>query len=208
MPVHPTVIITSCRPGAEADPVMGVLDRSRELGRALALCNLPMVVVRSAGEHPPALPHEAASHSVCTFEPRSPNPLDQHTEALIEGVLLSARSPGWVWVPADTPMLRCATVCAVASELRHASLVHAEHAHSAGIPLGIGPELYSELIHLEGYADLLKLRARYPALAVPTADPGVLMSEVGRMRVPALPALPTLGHPSPHALPHSGRSWR
>jgi len=187
MPAPPTVIITSGSNSAGRDGTVTMLEQARELARSLAACNMPIVLVTNEpGLHPAALSNDA-SLSVCVIHPHARSPLDQHIEALIEGVLFSARSPGWVWVPADTPMLRCDTVSAVADKLGNASLTHAEHDQRAGVPLGIGAELYSEVIHLCGYTDLLRLRSRYPAVAVPTHDPGVLMSEVGRVG-PAPPA--------------------
>lgn len=188
MPAQPTIIVTSCHHRAGQGEVVGKLDRSWELARALTACRLPVVLVTSETRLQPATLGHGQHFNVCVVRPHAVRSLDQHIEALIEGVLLSARSAGWVWVPADTPMLRHETVMAVADKLGHASLTHAEHDQRAGIPLGIGPELYSELIHLNGYSDLLRLRSRYPALAVPTQDPGVLMSAVGGL-TPAFPVV-------------------
>lgn len=181
MPTQPTLLITSCRQEFRSDGVACTADHIWALVGSLRACRLPMVVVAAqAGEQGwPMDPH--APVSVCRFQSPASDPLDSHVEALIEGVLFSARSPGWVWIPADMPLLDHATVAAVAAALRTASLTHAEHAQRAGVPLGVGQELYSELIHLGGYHDLQRLRWRYPAQAVPCKDPGVLMSEVGRL---------------------------
>jgi len=70
----------------------------------------------------------------------------------------------------------------VAEGLKSNPLVHAEHAQQIGIPLGVGAELFSELVQLSSHRDLQRLRSRYPAMSVAVNDPGVMMSEAGRLQ--------------------------
>ena len=51
---------------------------------------------------------------------------------------------------------------------------YAQHQGRPGHPLGFAPELYSELMALDGDAGVRRLLARYPAAAVEVDDPGVL----------------------------------
>lgn len=190
-----TVIITSCEGNATpTPPPVATFDMAWELCRTLAPCGLPIVLVMDgAFEH--ANIHQSENTTLYPAKLNAAHPLDRHVEALIEGVLFSARSSGWIWIPCDTPMMRCATVLAVAEVLRSHPLVHAEHAQQAGIPLGIGTELYSELVQLNGHRDLLRLRTRYPARPVSVNDPGVVMSQAGRMMTHALPDVTPLRPP-------------
>lgn len=173
MPAPPTVIITSCQ--NSANPLI-------DIGGVDSACGLQIVLVTN---------DQAARPSQAWIEPQTTlhrvslgclNPLDQHVEALIEGVMLSATSRGWIWVPSDTPMMRWATVMAVAEGLKSNPLVHAEHGQEAGIPLGVGAELFSELLKLSSHRDLQRFRSRYPAMSVSVNDPGVTMSEAGRLQ--------------------------
>jgi CTP:molybdopterin cytidylyltransferase MocA len=187
-----TVIITACEGYATPmTPPVATFDMARELCRTLLPCGLSIVLVMDGASE-----HANTQHSEnTTFYPVELNavhPLDRHVEALVEGVLFSARSPGWIWIPFDTPMMRWATVQAVAEVLQSHPLVHAEHAQQAGIPLGIGAELYSEVVQLNGHRGLQRLRARYPARAVPVNDPGVVMSRAGRMMAHAPPSVTPL----------------
>jgi CTP:molybdopterin cytidylyltransferase MocA len=177
----PTVIITSCRDNAGQPDAMTSFDLAWGLAQILTPCGLPIVLVTdgalratTAASVGQTTVHQARLHTL--------HPLDRHIEALVEGVLLSAHAPGWIWLPSDTPMMRPLTVSTVAQSLASNPLVHAEHIQQAGIPLGVGAELYSELIQLGGHRDLQRFRARYPALAVPVSDPGVVMSVAGSMR--------------------------
>ena len=146
----PTVIVTACNPSEDWDRTSALFDQSLALANKLSECGLPLLMVTDQGnpERPRLMPECATLHRTRL---ESLNVLDRHVEALVEGVLLSSRSAGWIWVPSDTPMLSPMTVLAVANALNSCPLAHAEHARQGGIPLGVGSEFYSELIQLGGY---------------------------------------------------------
>lgn len=189
----PTVIVTDCVSADVFDEAWPQPDRSLALAQTLRTCGLPILVVTD--QAPTTLGASPGGLALHHLRLQAMHVLDRHIEALIEGVLLTSRSPGWIWVPADTPMLSPITVLAVANALRVSPLVHAEHAQQEGIPLGVSPEFFSELIQLNGYRDMARFRNRYPAQAVPVSDVGVAMSDSGSLNAampPAWPAVPQL----------------
>jgi hypothetical protein len=193
----PTIIVTACVAADVRDEAWPLFDRSLALAQTLGACGLPILVVTD--QEPTALGALPAGPVLHHLSPAAMHVLDRHIEALIEGVLLTSRSPGWIWVPADTPMLSPKTVLAVANALRASPLVHAEHAQQEGIPLGVGSEFFSELIQLTGHRDMARFRTRYPALAVSVSDVGVAMSESGSLNAATPPLWPGLPHLTPGA---------
>jgi len=194
----PTVIVTACSPLDGRGGASAWLDRSLALAEELRDCGLPILLLTDQATSTDGS-HDLASPMLHSLQLASRHPLDRHVEALIEGVLLSARAPGWIWVPSDTPILSPKSVLAVAMALSACQLVHAEHAQQGGIPLGIGAEYYSELMQLSGHRDMLRFRTRYPAVAIAVPDPGVIMSECGHAGMSPAPLLQLA---SPTTRPH------
>ena len=95
-----------------------------------------------------------------------------HSIAL--GVVARADSPGWLILPADMPLVRPATLLAVAAALSQHPVAYAQHNGRRGHPVGFAAELYSELMLLSGDIGANRVVARYPALGVDVDDPGVL----------------------------------
>ncbi len=95
--------------------------------------------------------------------------------SIAAGVAASADSPGWLLLPADMPMVRPATLLAVAAALEHHAVAYAQHHGRRGHPVGFSAELYSELIRLTGDEGARRIVARYPAVGVDVDDPGVLV---------------------------------
>jgi len=84
-------------------------------------------------------------------------------------------SQGWLVLPGDMPLVRPTTLVAVALALDHHPIAFAQHQGRRGHPVGFGAELYSELTALAGDEGARRLVARYPAFAVETDDPGILV---------------------------------
>jgi molybdenum cofactor cytidylyltransferase len=95
--------------------------------------------------------------------------------SIAAGVAARADSPGWLLLPADMPMVRPATMLAVAAALENHPVAYAQHQGRRGHPVGFAAELYSELMMLSGDEGARRIVARYPAIGVDVDDPGVLL---------------------------------
>ena len=83
--------------------------------------------------------------------------------SIAAGVAARADSPGWLLLPGDMPMVRPATLLAVAAALEHHPVAYAQHQGRRGHPVGFAAELYSELMMLSGDEGARRIVARYPA---------------------------------------------
>lgn len=95
--------------------------------------------------------------------------------SIAAGVAARADSPGWLLLPGDMPMVRPATMLAVAAALEHHPVAYAQYQGRRGHPVGFAAELYSELMMLSGDEGARRIVARYPAIGVDVDDPGVLL---------------------------------
>jgi molybdenum cofactor cytidylyltransferase len=95
--------------------------------------------------------------------------------SIAAGVAARADSPGWLLLPGDMPLVRPATLLAVAAALEHYPVAYAQHHGRRGHPVGFAAELYSELMMLTGDEGARRIVARYPAIGVDVEDPGVLL---------------------------------
>jgi molybdenum cofactor cytidylyltransferase len=95
--------------------------------------------------------------------------------SIAAGVAARADSPGWLLLPGDMPMVRPATLLAVAAALEHHAVAYAQYHGRRGHPVGFSAELYSELIRLAGDEGARRIVARYPAVGVDVDDPGVFI---------------------------------
>ena len=91
------------------------------------------------------------------------------------GVSARADASGWLILPGDMPLIKSATLLAVAAQLEQHPVVYAQYKGRRGHPVGFAAELYSELVTLGGDEGARRLVARYPALGVEVDDPGVLI---------------------------------
>lgn len=91
------------------------------------------------------------------------------------GVQARPHAGGWLVLPADMPLVRPATLQAVARELDRHPVAYAQHGGRRGHPVGFAAELYSELVELSGDQGAQRLVARYPAIGVELDDPGILV---------------------------------
>ncbi len=109
--------------------------------------------------------------------------------SIAAGVAARADSPGWLLLPGDMPMVRPATMLAVAAALEHHPVAYAQYQGRRGHPVGFAAELYSELMMLSGDEGARRIVARYPAIGVDVDDPGVLLDLDTEADLAALRAL-------------------
>lgn len=95
--------------------------------------------------------------------------------SIAAGVSGRPNAMGWLVLPGDMPLVRPATLQAVAGQLAQHAVVYAQHKGRRGHPVGFAAELYSELVALSGDEGARRLVARYPALGLELDDPGVLI---------------------------------
>jgi molybdenum cofactor cytidylyltransferase len=132
-------------------PVVVVTTQSLAAGAAQVVAARDVVVV------PEALAALGMGHSIAA------------------GVAARADSPGWLLLPGDMPMVKPATLLAVAAALEHHPVAYAQYQGRRGHPVGFAAELYSELMMLSGDEGARRIIARYPAVGVEVDDPGVLL---------------------------------
>ncbi len=109
--------------------------------------------------------------------------------SIAAGIAARADAPGWLLLPGDMPMVRPATLLAVAAALEHHPVAYAQYHGRRGHPVGFAAELYSELMMLSGDEGARRIVARYPAIGVDVDDPGVLLDLDTEADLAALRAL-------------------
>ena len=119
--------------------------------------------------------------------------------SIAAGVAARADAPGWLLLPGDMPMVRPATLLAVAAALEHHPVAYAQHQGRRGHPVGFAAELYSELMLLSGDEGARRIVARYPAIGVDVDDPGVLLDLDTEADLLAMRALRDAGALQPRA---------
>jgi molybdenum cofactor cytidylyltransferase len=95
--------------------------------------------------------------------------------SIAAGVSARPHAGGWLVLPGDMPLVRPATLEAVARELDRHPIAYAQHGGRRGHPVGFAAELYSELLGLTGDEGARRLVARYPAFGLELDDPGILI---------------------------------
>jgi molybdenum cofactor cytidylyltransferase len=95
--------------------------------------------------------------------------------SIAAGIAARADAPGWLLLPGDMPMVKPATLLAVAAALEQHPVAYAQYQGRRGHPVGFAAELYSELMMLSGDEGARRIIARYPAVGVDVDDPGVLL---------------------------------
>jgi molybdenum cofactor cytidylyltransferase len=96
-------------------------------------------------------------------------------DSIAAGVAARPAAGGWVLMPADMPLVRPASMTAVANGLGPHPVAYAQFLGRRGHPVAFGVELFSELVRLSGDEGARRILARYPGLAVELDDPGVLL---------------------------------
>ena len=95
--------------------------------------------------------------------------------SIAAGVGAAGDAEGWLIVPGDMPLLRAASMLAVAEAIQQYPVAYAQHRGRQGHPVGFSTELYSELLGLQGDEGARRIVARYPSQAVNLDDPGILI---------------------------------
>ncbi len=95
--------------------------------------------------------------------------------SIAAGVAARPDAAGWLVLPGDMPLVKPASILAVAASLATHPVVFAQHLGRRGHPVGFSAELFSELIQLTGDEGAKRIMARYPSKAVEVGDPGVLI---------------------------------
>lgn len=162
----------------EAHKLAAPLGASSVLGTTLAhvvASHLPVVVVTTQALASLAGSHVASRDIVVlpAADGRSGEPLGMGY-SIAAGVAARAHASGWLMLPGDMPLVRPATLQAVARQLGDHPVAYAQHRGRRGHPVGFSAELYSELVVLTGDEGARRLLARYPAAPVEVPDPGVL----------------------------------
>ena len=138
--------------------------------------HLPVIVVTTEALADLARRHVASRDVVVLPAVGSPGPQPLGMGYSISaGVAARPQAPGWLVLPGDMPLVRSATLVAVANAMEQHPVAYAQHRGRRGHPVGFGAELYSELITLTGDEGARRLVARYPAHGVEVDDPGVLI---------------------------------
>ena len=148
---------------------------AQTLARAIA-SHLRTVVVTTAAFVDVARSSVAARDVVVLADAGNDGGASQGMGASIAaGVRASSDSAGWLVLPGDMPLVRPATLLAVARALDHHAVAYAQHGGRRGHPVGFAAELYPELTELSGDEGARRIIARYPAFAVDLDDPGILV---------------------------------
>ena len=167
MQSRPTVVVLAAGKGSrfkggahKLEQVVGALS---VLGRTLLNAvhsHLPVVVVttpalaalamRVVAENdvvvvPPALAAQGMGYSIAA------------------GIAARADAPGWLLLPGDMPLVRPATMLAVAAALEHHAVAYAQYHGRRGHPVGFAAEDEGVLLDLDTEADLAAIRARHAA---------------------------------------------
>ncbi len=96
-------------------------------------------------------------------------------DSIAAGVSARPGAGGWLVLPADMPLVRSATLTAVAAALGPHPVAYAQYQGRRGHPVAFGSELFSELVRLSGDEGARRVLARFPGQAVEVDDPGVLL---------------------------------
>lgn len=136
------------------------------------------VVVVSSAPLVPMVCHTVAARDVITMSELDgrgrPGPFGMG-HSIAAGVAATGDAEGWLVLPADMPLLRPASILAVADALAHDPVCYAQYRGQRGHPVGFNAELFSELVGLQGDEGARRILARYPSHGVELDDPGVLM---------------------------------
>lgn len=179
MKSRPTIIVLAAGRGTRFHGTQHKL--SQALGASCVLAstlqhalasNLAVMVVTIPSLARLVHEHVATRDVLVLSEPNAPFGMGHSIAA---GVLARSNASGWLVLPADMPLIKPATLRAVAAELEHHPVAFAQHRGLRGHPVGFAAELYSDLVRLTGDQGAQRLVARYPSKEVEVDDPGVLL---------------------------------
>ncbi len=179
MTFRPTIVVLAAGQGRRflgpqhklQQPLRGSSVLATTLSHAIQT-RLPVVVITTAGLAPLVAEQLAGRDTIVVSDAEARRGMG-HTIAT--AVAERATAPGWLVLPADMPLVRPATLLAVAAALEHHPAAYAQYRGRRGHPVGFAAELYSELVLLKGDEGARRLIARYPSFAADVDDPGVLI---------------------------------
>lgn len=141
-----------------------------------AIASRLRVVVVTTSALAPSVHKLIAARDVVTLPDRDaqgrPQPIGMG-HSIAAGVSATGDADGWLILPADMPLVRPATLLAVAEGLERYPVCFAQYRGMQGHPVGFGTELYSELTALQGDEGARRIVARYAAQPIEVDDPGV-----------------------------------
>jgi molybdenum cofactor cytidylyltransferase len=179
MPFRPTILVLAAGQGSRfhggSHKLQQALDGSSVLGttvRHAIESHLPVLVVTTAMLAPLVTGQLATRDMVVISDADARRGMGF---SIAVGVAERAGAPGWLVLPGDMPMVRPATLRAVAGSLTQHPVVFAQYRGRRGHPVGFAAELYSELVALAGDDSLRRIAARYPAHGLEVNDAGVLV---------------------------------
>lgn len=181
MKTPPTIIVLGAGRGSRytgarhklAEPLGGGSVLGCTVRNALA-SGLPVVVVtttRFAGE----MADLVARRDIVVLDAGNGVAPGGMGDSIASGVAARPGAGGWLVMPADMPLVRPATMAAVAGGLGPNPVAYAQYRGRRGHPVAFGAELFSELVRLSGDEGARRVLARYPGWAVDVDDPGVLL---------------------------------
>lgn len=178
----PTIVVLAAGRGSRfigpqhklAQPLGAVTVMGQTIANAMA-SRLPVVVVTTEALSAEAARWVARSELVLLPEAAARGErLLGMGYSLAAGVLARPHASGWLVLPADMPLVRPATLQAVAQALYQHAVVYAQYRGRRGHPVGFSAELYSDLVQLKGDEGARRVMARYPSTGLELDDPGVL----------------------------------
>lgn len=179
MRFRPTILVLAAGfgrrfdgPGHKLEQPLGAATVLGQSLRHAVQTQLPVLCVTTRGMAPLAQQQLALRDVLVLDDAQAAHGMGHSIAA---GVAERSGAPGWLVMPGDMPLLRPSTLLAVAGELEHHAVAHAQHRGRRGHPVGFAAELYSELVLLGGDDGARRVMLRYPAHAVEVDDPGVLM---------------------------------
>lgn len=96
-------------------------------------------------------------------------------QSIVAGVKACVNAAGWLILPADMPLIRTATIRAVAAHLAGNEVVFAQSGGKRGHPVGFSASLREKLLALGGDEGARRIIASHAAFGVEIDDPGVLL---------------------------------
>jgi molybdenum cofactor cytidylyltransferase len=197
---EPAIIVTAAGAGCRFGGPLHKLEQAFEGSTVLATTvahaletQLPVVVVTTEALAP-RLAQQLATRDIVVLS--AAQAARGMGASIATGVAERAGAAGWLVLPGDMPLVRPATLLAVASALAHHPAVYAQYRGRRGHPVAFGAELYSELVQITGDEGARRILLRYPSHGEEVDDPGVLMdidtpADLAALRKAAAPVLPS-----------------
>ena len=179
MPLRPTIIVPAAgfgsRFGGPVHKLEQDFDGSTVLGttvRHAIQTQLPVLVVTTAALAPLVGRLLATRDIVVISADEAARGMGA---SIAVGVAERCGASGWLVLPGDMPLVRPATMLAVAGALAQHPVAYAQYRGRRGHPVAFAAELYSELIQLIGDDGARRVMQRYPAHGQDVDDSGVLL---------------------------------